>query len=64
MLLEDLLPDGCETLAFNGEFEDGQALYRQACARGLGEIVSKRRDDRYRSGPFEARRSPVPGCAF
>jgi len=30
--------------------DDGDAVYRQACAMGLEGIVAKRRDSRYRSG--------------
>src|SRR5437763_3977692 len=32
------------------EVQDGQTVYRQACAMGLEGIVSKRRDSPYRSG--------------
>jgi bifunctional non-homologous end joining protein LigD len=44
MLLEGLLRGAPDELWFSGDFEDGEALFRHACAIGLEGIISKRRD--------------------
>lgn len=48
--LDELLERAGEGIVRTHVFDDGEALFRHACAAGLEGIVSKRRDSPYRSG--------------
>jgi len=62
--LADLLEGREDALWFSSHVqgEDGEALFRHACAMSLEGIVSKRTDTPYRSGSFSGwRKIKCPG---
>jgi bifunctional non-homologous end joining protein LigD len=53
MLLQGLVRGASDQLWFSADFADAGDLFRHACAMGLEDIVSKRRDSPYRSGRYD-----------